>query len=347
MQEWFDEEFFQTGAFLCEPSGKITFGKGGSTFWTSSLAEVPEECFILKDFFESNFLVYSPETTLVLKRDEINQIEEPVSFTTSQNDDDLYKKDFKSLKESFGEELKKVVLISRESYRSQDFKTARRHCIRRALTFDSGLPYGIWFSDYGMVGATPELLFQSQSDQLKTYALAGTMPLAQAEELLKSSKDREEHDYVIQNICESLKPFTQGIEVAKTGITFFKNLAHLRTDISAKLRPDVDLEKLLSTFSPSAALGGYPKKRALEFLKKCSYHQKHKNRFFGSALGMRTKKSANFLVCIRNVQWQGEEFCIESGGGVVEASTLENELREIRLKRKLISRSFLDLEGPE
>lgn len=97
------------------------------------------------------------------------------------------------------------------------------------------------------------------------------------------------------------------------------------------------LSKLLS---PSAALGGYPKLEAKNFLLKSRYHNFFPNRFFGSVIGTDFGGPSG-LVMIRNLQWRRKEFFIESGVGIVAASELEKELAEISLKRKVVKEHYL------
>jgi len=46
------------------------------------------------------------------------------------------------------------------------------------------------------------------------------------------------------------------------------------------------------------------------------------------------------VVTIRGVHWDGEQVEIPSGCGVIEASRLVNEWRELELKRSAVKRSF-------
>ncbi len=93
--------------------------------------------------------------------------------------------------------------------------------------------------------------------------------------------------------------------------------------------------------SPTAALGGYPTLEAMNFLKETEYQKENPKRYFGSAFGYKSEKINQVLVAIRNVQWNPLKLWIESGGGVVSGSELENELNEVRLKRNIIKDHYL------
>jgi isochorismate synthase EntC len=257
------------------------------------------------------------------------------------NDDDLYENDFAQLRVSFGNGLEKVVLISRETYAPFDRDRTPKLLMKRAFSFGTGTPYGLWGAGHGVVGSTPELLFDLQGARLRTFALAGTARRGLENELLRSPKDRHEHELVVTDIREKLAPFATMIDVGQTHLLPYKTLVHLKTDLIAAVSPDLDLTALANALSPTAALGGYPKDLALRFLKATAYARKYPARTFGSAFGVVTPERKQFVVSIRNVQWEGPRLFIESGGGVVPASELGKEVEEFCLKRNTIRKHYL------
>lgn len=347
LQNWIDSDFWNNGAFLVSSDGEhVTFAKGGSTTQTGKFFETASPVFYLKDFYRKEYLAYSPASFLVVSKanaliwirglSEDHQHISPVS-----NDDDIYEKDFSALKAAFKHDLEKVVLISRETYVPFEKEKSIRKLIRKAFEFGTGTPYGFWNHHYGVIGSTPETLYSVEDGNLMTFALAGTARLGQEEELLNSKKDRHEHDLVIRDISEKLKAFTEMMNISETGIHPFRNIIHLKTNIVAALKSDIDFSELTNTLSPTAALGGYPQEKALLFLKSTSYSQKYPMRWFGSAFGLVSDDYKHFVVSIRNVQWEDQHLFIESGGGVVQESDLLKEIEEIRLKRETIRKHYL------
>src|SRR5947199_2397775 len=74
------------------------------------------------------------------------------------------------------------------------------------------LPGGMWaygysYHSHGMIGATPELLFRSELRGYTTMALAGTRPVARAEELLRDPKELREHRFVVDDIVRRPAPY--------------------------------------------------------------------------------------------------------------------------------------------
>jgi isochorismate synthase EntC len=347
LEKWLDRDFFQTGAFLTSVDGEIVvFGKGGSVTEAQKFKKSAKPIFYLKDFYKGTYLAYSPATILECTKDEIEEYLQTLktnspSVAPVQNDDELYQSDFTLLKNSFQQGLEKVVLVSRETYGEFEGEKTIKSLFKKAFAFGAGIPYGFWFKDYGVIGSTPELLFEVDFDELKTFALAGTAKLGSEKELLTSKKDQHEHLLVIKDIKEKLEDFVTEMDVGETEITHYKNLIHLKTDISGIVDEEIDLSELTSALSPTAALGGYPKTGALEFLKKTAYFQKYSHRYFGSCFGLVSEDMKEFIVSIRNVQWENQKLYIESGGGVVTESQLEKELEEIHLKRETIKKHYL------
>lgn len=345
--KWLDSDFWKEGAFLTSEDGEtITFGKGGKFSRVGAFVKTSKPVFYLKDFYTNSYLAYEPAGVLECTRHEIDEFLQTLKdlqkkFSPIENDDDLYEKDFSLLKSSFGKDLEKVVLISRESYEAFEGESTIKTLLKKAFTFGTGLPYGLWNKEYGVIGSTPELLYNIDMDYLSTFALAGTAKAGEEAQLLSSKKDRHEHNLVIQDIKEKLEDFATDVEVGETHIHPYKNLVHLKTNIEATVEEDVNLLKLTNTFSPTAALGGYPKENSLKFLQGTNYSRKYPTRFFGSAFGLVSEDVKEFVVSIRNVQWQGSHLFIECGGGIVAESDYKKELEEVHLKRETIRRYYL------
>ena len=62
---------------------------------------------------------------------------------------------------------------------------------------------------------------------------------------------------------------------------------------------------------------------------------------FGAPFGLWDNGRFDAIVAIRGVWWKGDKLSIPAGCGIIEASRLVNEWRELRLKREAVKR-FLD-----
>ncbi len=345
--DFFEGDFLKKGAFLKNPDdGSLIIASGGQLDIVKDFSSPQKDVFYLKDFYSENFLRYLPEKILRLSVSEQKEFlhslpESDPKYQSIGTEDRIYEEDFRDLMRTFGGALRKVVMISRENFIPDEYEVFIPHLIRKALTFGAGIPYGLWGKDFGIIGSTPEELFHIKDGLLTTHALAGTAEAGKESELLSSTKDLLEHNLVIQDITEKLTPYSNNIETGETHCSPFKNIIHLKTDIKAAVSDDINLSSLVSALSPTAALGGYPKKESMKFLRDTRYSRKYPERSFGSAMGMVTGNEARFIVMIRNVQWRNDTLFIESGGGVVPGSELKKELKEISWKRNLVKDHYL------
>lgn len=217
------------------------------------------------------------------------------------------------------------------------------HLIAQLTALPPGLwAYGYAYKNHGMIGASPEMLFQAEARAYRTMALAGTREVTHAEELLTDAKERREHRLVVDDIVRRLAPFGN-IEVGPLGLLRLPAIAHLITPIffaenggSEKM----SFAEMVRRLHPTAALGVSPRTQAGErWLREAD--RGVKRRTFGAPFGIeREDRSALALVAIRNVQWQHDRVRVGSGAGLLPESRLEREFEEMRQKRDQVKALF-------
>jgi len=193
-------------------------------------------------------------------------------------------------------------------------------------------PYGFWTESEGMLGATPEILFQMNGYHLQTMALAGTAATT-APSLFENPKEMHEHRLVIEDIEKNLRPLGR-VEIFETSEKVLPNLKHLFTPIRVELRERVSPETLVQILHPTAALGGFPREIAKTWLRK--QPEASIRRRFGAPFGFVDGDAAMFVVAIRNIQRFDKKIWLGSGCGIVEGSVPENEWQELKLKRQSV-----------
>jgi menaquinone-specific isochorismate synthase len=194
--------------------------------------------------------------------------------------------------------------------------------------------YGFEFGDEGMAGLTPELLFQVKDGRLTTMALAGT-GRSEDPSLLDDRKEMHEHSLVIEHITQELKPFGR-VQIGQTIERVYGPLKHLFTPIEVTLEREPDFMNFVRALHPTAALGGWPRKPAIDWLEKQDFHRTRRR--FGAPFGYRDGHDMKCVVAIRGVQWCKNRLMVASGCGVVKESRVLNEWRELELKRASIYR---------
>ncbi len=177
------------------------------------------------------------------------------------------------------------------------------------------------------LGATPELLFHRDGALLKSEALAGTRPIAQAAELLTSSKDLLEFEFVKKDIAAKLytiaKPFSVEEEVYLKNTP---NLCHLSYPFSVELKERYSDQFLIDHIHPTPAVSGYPKAEALKIIEEFEPFDRG---WYASALGEISSDESSLFVGIRSALIVENKLHLFSGAGIVHSSIAENEWDEL------------------
>lgn len=208
--------------------------------------------------------------------------------------------------------------------------------------------YGVWGQEngkaFGMLGATPELLFSEMSENcLETVAVAGTRGKSDganpARALFEDPKERHEHQLVIDDI-KSVLAQVGDVETDATGVVELPSLFHLKTSMRAKLKGAFGIEEMAKLLHPTPALGVAP--RALGFEEIRTWDDVAIRGRYGAPFGVEVdldgRKIRECVVAIRNIQWQDTVIRLGSGCGVVPESDPAREWRELKLKRESVKR---------
>ncbi|MEZ0392541.1 MAG: chorismate-binding protein [Pseudobdellovibrionaceae bacterium] len=193
--------------------------------------------------------------------------------------------------------------------------------------------FGFWNEASGILGATPEILFHLKGKSLKTMALAGTHPRAEEKDLLRNPKELKEHQLVVQDLKEKLEKLGW-VKIGETHVAEYGILSHLKTDIEVEIS-DVSIQELLKRLHPTAALGVYPRNYGIQWMKALPY-QEQRGLFGGPVVFPISRTESLALVAIRCLQWNENGSQIGTGCGIVEASDLHREWKELALKRESV-----------
>ncbi len=191
------------------------------------------------------------------------------------------------------------------------------------------------------LGATPELIARVSNREMFSVAMAGSIGRGNsdtednllAEELLHSAKDRSEQEIVVRAIRAGLEPVTSNLKIpASPGIRRLANIQHLETPVSGKLNPGRSVVDVVEVLHPTPALGGIPRKLALDFIAK---HESTRRGWYGGPVGWLDEHGdGTFAVAIRSALLTGNQALLYAGAGIVEGSNPREEWKEIELKFK-------------
>lgn len=333
--------FTAHGSILQINADQFLIGWGERT-WFEKNHESEHPFFYFPDFFLSHPSPwFQHKSTAIVRRDEL--IDFLPNVLTAAKDKFIWQNDHKEIFKSAVQELH--ILFSRgelkkavpyvfeyaDSLMSQAHLTA---ILKKMITYTHGQPlhlYGFWDKTEGILGASPEILFNYKDDYLvETLACAGTKNnLDLQHHFIKNPKELQEHQIVIDGIKESLAQFGC-VKIGETQILKLPKLSHLITPIELEVTKKMDILELIKALHPTPALGAFPKTAGMEWLK--SYQKKVPRELYGAPLGYVLGKEAKCVVGIRNIQWASQKIKISAGCGVIPESHFEKEWEEVGLK---------------
>lgn len=183
---------------------------------------------------------------------------------------------------------------------------------------------GLW------LGATPELLADIDLNErrLSTVALAGTRS-ASLHGKPWDVKNIVEQDIVARFILDALSSIGCKSLTATSHSVVYGSIEHIATSISASI-PALHPSKILDALSPTPALAGFPRDRALDII---SHSESHPRRLYGGYLALSSPSRILAFVNIRCMQLDMlGHYCLYGGGGILPDSVPADEWEETEAK---------------
>jgi len=235
--------------------------------------------------------------------------------------------------------FRKVVLARAEDHRlprapdpAEVLAGLHRSADEWTYVYAHDLPDGASF-----LGATPELLFHLKDDHIRTVALAGSRPRSDrpeqdqmlGEELMASTKERKEHQLVVEHLTHQLRPRCDSLTVPGTpSLRRLDRLQHLETAIAGRVHR-ADPFDLIDALHPTPAVAGLPVEAAGDYIRRVE--GLHRGLYTGT-IGYCSADAARMLVPLRGGILRGEYARLFAGAGIVETSDPDAEYRETDLK---------------
>ncbi|GEE03149.1 isochorismate synthase [Gordonia spumicola] len=190
-------------------------------------------------------------------------------------------------------------------------------------------------ADRHLVGASPELLVAKSGRAVRSHPLAGSarrsaepaVDRANAAALRESEKDRREHAYVVDAICDVLAPYCVRLDAPEPGLLGTDSMWHLGTEITAELRdPDVPVSELVAHLHPTPAVCGTPRLAAYDLISEAEPFDRG---FFAGAVGWTDAAGdGEWAVSIRCGEVAPHRIRAYAGAGIVAGSDPDAELAE-------------------
>lgn len=186
------------------------------------------------------------------------------------------------------------------------------------------------------VAATPERLLRKRDDELSCDALAGSHARDEGDggrahdELKASGKDRREHALVVDAIATVLRALDATIDMPATPhVRALRNVLHLHTPITARLRVRRHVLEVAERLHPTPAVGGTPTASAIAWI---SSHEPPRGWYAAPVGWFDSEGDGELAVAIRSGLLVGANAHVWAGAGIVAGSDPDRELAETGLK---------------
>jgi salicylate biosynthesis isochorismate synthase/menaquinone-specific isochorismate synthase len=228
---------------------------------------------------------------------------------------------------------REVVVSSPSAHDPAALFGALRELFPTCFSFCCGTP------EAAFIGASPELLVRRSGASASTVALAGSTRRSSdpavddhlGEQLLRSDKNRREHEIVAGRITRALRPHSVWVERApEPALIKVANIQHLATPIVAQLADPLSAVQLVGRLHPTPAVGGEPWALAREAI--ADLEGLDRGWYAGPVGWMDATEDGEFCVALRSGVLRDRDAHLIAGCGIVEGSDPEAELAETEIK---------------
>ncbi|HJU57735.1 MAG TPA: isochorismate synthase [Actinomycetota bacterium] len=191
-----------------------------------------------------------------------------------------------------------------------------------------------------LVGATPELLLRRRGQVVEATPLAGSSQRfgdpsrdrASADRLFASSKDREEHAVVVEDVARILRAFCDDlVHPHEPELLGTANVWHLATPFHGRLHdPAVTALELVGALHPTAAVCGMPREVARETLEELEPIER--GGYAGPVGWMDAAGDGEWAIALRCAEITRSTARLFAGAGIVADSVPEAEVDETERK---------------
>ncbi|MFL5871629.1 MAG: isochorismate synthase MenF [Solirubrobacterales bacterium] len=238
-----------------------------------------------------------------------------------------------------GGELEKIVLareVTVDAPAAHDPAAlfgALRELFPSCFCFCAGSPEGAF------IGASPELLVRRRGATAATVALAGSTRRSAdpavddhlGEQLLRSPKDRSEHEIVARRIERGLRRRAVWVHAEPDPVLIkVANIQHLATPIHAQLADPASAIELAGLLHPTPAVGAEPRDPGLAAI--AELEQLDRGWYAGPVGWMDAAEDGEFCVALRSALLRDRTAHLYAGAGIVADSDPAAELAETEIK---------------
>jgi len=209
------------------------------------------------------------------------------------------------------------------------------------------------FTDFCIIGASPEILVRVEDDMVMTRPLAGTRPRGESldedimleQELRNDEKERAEHIMLVDlgrnDIGRVSEPGT--VEVSDLmDVERYSHVMHLVTHVQGKLRHDLNTFDALQACFPAGTVSGAPKIRAMEII--AELEPEKRGPYAGAVGYFSFSGNMDMAIAIRTMIATKGIAYVQAGCGIVYDSIPEREYQETMSKAQALLKAIEQAE---
>ncbi|MEE8194504.1 MAG: anthranilate synthase component I [Dehalococcoidales bacterium] len=228
--------------------------------------------------------------------------------------------------------------------------------IYRALRTINPSPYMFYldFTDFHIIGASPEILVRVEDGMVTTRPLAGTRLRGQTpaedlrleQELRSDAKECAEHIMLVDlgrnDIGRVSQPGTVGVSDLMD-VERYSHVMHLVTHVQGRLRPELTAFDALRACFPAGTVSGAPKIRAMEII--AELEPQKRGPYAGATGYFSFSGNMDMAISIRTMVVTKGVAYVQAGGGIVYDSIPEREYEETMNKARALLKAISQAEG--
>lgn len=218
----------------------------------------------------------------------------------------------------------------------------------RALRTANPSPYMFYidFTDYLIIGTSPESLVQTTDDQVVTNPIAGTRPRGKNKqeddrlesELMSDEKELAEHRMLIQLSIDDLAAVCDKADIevpVHMTVEKYQHVMHIVSEVHGTLQTGKSSMDALIACLPAGTVSGAPKERAMQIINDI---EDKRRGFYAGGIGYITfNHDINLAISIRSLVVKDKQAHLQVGAGIVIDSVPEKEYEETLHKARSLT----------
>ncbi|MGC8620725.1 MAG: chorismate-binding protein [Caldisphaera sp.] len=303
---------------------------------------------------------FLPKKTIIIK-DKVNFSDDDEKSCINYHNKDKFKVkeyDYSHKKEDYEDDVNEILKYIHSGYA---FQVVLSRFLRYSFSGDplelylklrkiSPSPYLYFLKFYKryIIGASPELLFELNNNDLITYPIAGTRPRGKSSqedivlenELRNSTKDRAEHlmllDLARNDLGKVCAPGT--VDVPESFfIKKYSHVQHIVSKVVGKLDENKNVLDVIKAMFPAGTVSGAPKPFSMNLINSLEIYNRGP---YAGAVGYISKSRSSLAISIRSAFINNDLIRIQAGAGIVYDSIPELEYEETEHKLKSLKVSM-------